>query len=395
MEVARGINLQKEKVYKKKAVILQAHENFPDFRSARQIKLLDQQGYEIHAIVWNRSGIRKFIDEATVANLHTIDLPCEHGLGARELFNLMPRFWLRVIAKLFRLTPYVIIANNLDTAIPSCVFSFFGRAKVIFDSREPYHAVFRQKINNKFFERLGWRLDQLVAKMCTHVIAVTPKMMDMYKQMGVTATFIPNAPKQSFFRSKKAYKKRGHIVVGFIGNLRADAGVLRMAKQLALYNAKSNQKFTFVLAGLQLSNFESDFVEIENLLKSKVSYKGLLNPSKISNLYDEIDITFQLPETNNLKFADYGLNVKIYEALASGVPVILSRTGENYDFLGENNGAIWVDTDKELFNALDRLSCAQQRQENGLAGVNFIKRTGHIWEKYETLYAKLIQKDQL
>lgn len=375
----------------KNAVIIQAHENFPDFRSLRQVNILINENFDVHSIVWNRSGNKKYINQDIKCNVHPIQLKCDHGLRAAQLFLLLPLFWLRVTYTLFLIKPSVIIANNLDTAVPSVIFSFFSRTKVIFDSREPYHAVFQEKTKSKIFEWLGWKLDQIVAKNSTFVIAVTPNMIKMYEQMNVKAHFIPNAPTRDFFQKTKNHKASTNLTIAFIGNLRANTGITKIADVVANFNKSSDFKIKLLLVGLCLSNFREDLLNIKKQLNRQLIHLDFINPSDVPALYQSVDLTFQLPEINR-KYKRYGLNVKIYESLASGVPVISNFDGENYNFLQDGNGVSWVKSKKDLIKAIDKLKEPKIRNKFGAAGQQFIENNNYFWDYYETLYRRLISE---
>jgi glycosyltransferase involved in cell wall biosynthesis len=380
-------------VYKanKIALIIQSHELFPDFRSQKQIDILSELGMCINALVWNRSGSCRYIHEDHNVELSTIDLQVNHGLSAVSLMLNLPKFWYKAYQVICKIKPELIIANNLDAAIPAVLYKITNKCVVIHESREPYHKVFFMKTGWKFFEYFGWILDAFISHASTKVVTVTPNMVDMYRHMRITANYFPNAPKQEFINIDKTNNaiERDFLVFGFVGTIRPGVGIQKMAEAVSRHNSiPGNKKIKILLYGLVIDTYKTTLQEIEGKLRNFYEYGGALTPKDIPEIYKNIDVSFHLSE-NNEKFKNYALNVKIYESLAASTPVITNKIGENYDFIGEDSGVYWVD-DESLNRIISSLVNSNGLFRNGEIGRNFIKDKEFIWELYAKDYKKML-----
>lgn len=372
-----------------KAVFVQSYGLFPDFRLDREITEILALGAEVHAVVWQRSESDP-IRNVPGVRIHKIRLAGRHGMNALQLLLILPRFFIAVFIALREIGPQLIIAHNLDAAVPSVAYRLVSRnVRLIYVSREPYHKVFRVKTGIFLAEWFGWLLDACVAHLSSVVFAVTPAMLRMYRSMGVEPIWMPNAPIREYLDVTRKQPEEGCLVVGFVGNLRRDCGIEEMYEAVKIASAKSGLYYRLLLCGMPLGDMPGYISKISSETPQLVQVLPPVPPAKLPEIYSGIDIAFQFPYPN-AKYGKYGLNVKIYEAMAAGIPVIMNNVSENLGFLGDSESYLLVGTRNpvEIAHQLLLLKDKGLRSRVGEKGRAFVKERFN-WDLFKGQYRSI------
>tara|TARA_B100001250_G_scaffold414630_1_gene454998 strand:- start:24520 stop:25677 length:1158 start_codon:yes stop_codon:yes gene_type:complete len=377
---------------KKKIVFVQSYELFPDFRVLNEIELLIHEKVEIHVILWQRSIDGINISDYKNVIIHRIKVQAKHGMSAKESITLLPRFMLKVIGYLRIIKPSLIIAHNFDSMFPSAIYSIINSSKIIYVSREPTHMVFRQKLDNRLVERVGYFLDLMVAKVSSLTITVTPQLMKMYGNMGIKSLFVPNSPTKSFYESVTKKKNSNEVIIGFIGTIRYDVGIKSIWNAIMYLNNNQSRRFKLFLCGMPNGGFEIEIEKMKNESPDSIIIKNPVNNDKVPDLYNGIDMICIFPTAKG-QFKQYGLSVKLFEALAMRTPVIISSVAENYDFIKEIDCCILSKKEpKEISEKIQYILSNQIKIEKMVNnGYHFIANNFN-WENHSNHYKKFVYK---
>ena len=131
-------------------------------------------------------------------------------------------------------------------------------------------------------------------------------------------------------------------------------------------------------------------------IPADVTVSPPVSPENVAHLYEDIDIAFQLPRPNP-KYRNYGLNVKIYEALATGTPVIIGNWSENPQFLKGNNACIVVNnvTPEAIAIALKQFEIDKTAlKAMGNQGREFIVKNFN-WDIFSPKYIDIVNQGLL
>ncbi len=377
-----------------KIVLVQSYEQFPDFRVFKELELLRTLDVDLHVVIWQHTATGEHIGAYPGVSVHRVKIECAHGMGARELLRTQPAFYRAAYRRLRDLRPDLVIAHNLDSALPAAACRLRTRAPVLYVAREPYHKVFRLKTGLWLGEAAGWLLDATVAHLSSRVMAVTPRMVKMYRHMGVHATWMPNCPAREFLEQAGPRPDPARpFTIGFVGTLRAACGIEEMWAALKILAPRHPGAYRLLLCGLPLGGFDRTLARMQEELPDVLDLRPPLNPAAIPGLYREIDLVFAFPAPT-AKYQKYGLNVKIYEALATGVPVVMAATSENADFLRDVDAAVVLSsvTPEAIAAVVDGLRLdPARRQAMGERGRAFIRERFN-WELFGPQYLRCIQQ---
>jgi glycosyltransferase involved in cell wall biosynthesis len=313
-------------------------------------------------------------------------------MPAMAHLKMQPKFFLSAYELLNAIRPDLIIAHNFESMAPSALYRLKTSTPVLYVSREPYHKVFRLKRGHIIFEVIGWVLDGILAHLASKVITVTPRMVKMYKSMGVKAVLIPNCPTDSFLRRKLPKTTRDYINIGFIGNLRPDCGIEQMWEAIKTLN-NGDLRYRLFLCGVPLGGMESVLEKMKKERAEAITIMRPVHPSRVPSIYAQIDIAFHLAMPN-VKRRKYGLTTKIYEAFATGTPAIISSSGENLSLIGDINAALVIKdfTFKEIAEKVKCLGENEQlRKQMGESGRRFIE-TKFNWDIFSEHYKKMLEQ---
>ena len=104
----------------------------PDPRVMRQAMWLRSGGYCVEVRGWDREKASKPIELVNGVKIVRFYAPGRFGKGIYNLFGLTV-FNLRVFLALLAGKPHIVHACDLDTAIPSLVYSKLTGAKFVYD----------------------------------------------------------------------------------------------------------------------------------------------------------------------------------------------------------------------------------------------------------------------
>jgi len=375
-------------------VLIQGYEQFPDSRIPREVDLLVSAGHEVTVVLWQKSKDGAYIRESPDILLERIVIPARVGMKAFEHLKLQPRFQWQVYQRLKKLRPDMVIAHNLETALPSVLYRLTAHVPIIYVSREPYHKVIRMKTHSILGQIIGWIVDATVAHLSSAVVTVTPMMVKMYRAMGIDALFAPSAPTRNFLEVVSRRVQGEKVVVGFLGYLRPHCGIELMWEALKFQNRRCGRKrYHLFLCGQPASGFEEGLAQMEAEAPNAITVHPSVYADEIPSLYNRIHIMFHLPEATP-KYKKYGITLKIVEALAAGIPVITNYVAENAALLKGTGACMFVaDHSPEIVaDVLGKLGeDPELRFRMGEKGRNFI-REKYNWDMFANRYLALVER---
>ncbi|MFT5171737.1 MAG: hypothetical protein ACI9BD_001515, partial [Candidatus Marinamargulisbacteria bacterium] len=129
---------------KKKIVVIQSYELFPDPRLSKELSLLTTLDADVHCIIWKRSGDDGMIGSFPGVKTHIVDIPSVYGMSVWQHIGMQRKFRRAVFAKLKFLKPDLIIGQNIESVLAALRYRFQTWTPLIYVSREPFHKIMRQ-----------------------------------------------------------------------------------------------------------------------------------------------------------------------------------------------------------------------------------------------------------
>ncbi|TLZ87617.1 MAG: glycosyltransferase family 4 protein, partial [Methanobacteriota archaeon] len=100
-------------------------------RLAKEAATLAREGYEVHAVLWDRERAFRAEERRDGIRIHRYQLLAPEGQP--ELAALLPRWWWYAFRRVASLRPDVVHAVDFDTIVPGYAAARFAGAKVVYD----------------------------------------------------------------------------------------------------------------------------------------------------------------------------------------------------------------------------------------------------------------------
>ena len=255
---------------------------------------------------------------------------------------------------------------------------------------------FRPKILRPFIFLNNLFLNKLVFSFIDKIIAITPWEVDTIKKFTEEekVKVVPNGMDNLFFKKiknnqfKKKHKIKEKNLVLFFGRLNPTKGPEKLA-QAAISISKKRKDIAFVWVGPDEGMAE----EVEKMIKpyKNMKYLGpLRGKNNVAEMYQSANV-YVLPSYRE------GLPLTLFEAMASGLPVVASPVnGIPYEMSEPENGffAEYGDLEnleKNILKVLDDKKISKKISAN-----NVKKSKNYDWDKiykrYMEEYSAIINK---
>jgi glycosyltransferase involved in cell wall biosynthesis len=258
-------------------------------------------------------------------------------------------------------------------------------------------ASFRPKIIRPFLFFNDLFMNKFAFYFVDKIIAITPWEMDTLKKYSKDENkiaVIPNGTDKILYKRilKNNFKKNNKIkekyLVLFFGRLNPTKGPEMLAKT-AINITKKRKDIAFIWVGPDEGKAE----EVKNLIKpyKNMKYLGpIRGKEKIAEMYQASDI-YVLPSYRE------GLPLTLFEAMASGLPIIASPVnGVPYEMNEPDNGFFSNYGDLETLEKKIIKLINNKRLAQKISKTNFKKSKNYDWDiiykKYMQEYEKLLNK---
>ncbi|MEN9626406.1 MAG: hypothetical protein RL557_734 [archaeon] len=255
-------------------------------------------------------------------------------------------------------------------------------------------ASFRPKILRPFIFLNDLILNKISFDMIDRIIAITPWELGILKKYADTKkiSVIPNGVDSLYFKKvgKNNFKKKNNItekyMVLFFGRLNPTKGPEILARAAAAISKKRND-IAFVWVGPDEGKAE----EVKTLIKNfkNMHYLGpIRGKEKIAEMYQAADV-YVMPSYRE------GLPLTLFEAMASGLPIIASPVnGIPFEMNRENGLFVEYGDEQKLAREISVLLDDRNLRKK-MSNENKKKSKEYDWDiiyrKYMKEYDKLVQ----
>lgn len=297
----------------RKVVIVRSNPINPDPRVEKIAESLSRS-YSVTVLAWDR---RKNSPESEIINerFKIYRLPLKAPYARMRLVLYYPIFWFWVLANLVALSPSIIHACDLEAVIPSAIYKFVFRCKLIFDSFDRYAMAFIPKAHTILYSAVH-KIENFLGQISDALITVSPQRLETFSKLPELTAVVMNCPRDVRLEKKSIARHptllEDEFTVVYAGTVAWDRGL-----ELLLRAIGKIENIRIVIAGICTNPYLMTLIESS----PKAIYFGQLDysdavrlqsfASVIPLLYDQQIPNNQLASPN-----------KLFEAMMLGIPVI-------------------------------------------------------------------------
>ncbi len=355
-------------------VMLLSNSFRPDPRVLKEATILQKNGFMITILCWDRLATLKpeEILQSGVKVIRIQNIHSSYGIGIRQLLRL-PRFWLAVQRYLIIVKPEIIHCHDFDTLPAGLWYGLFHRIPIIYDAHEYYAQLVKPRLKGL----TGWILYSLIkigeilgARLSRAVVTVDDSLAAIYRKQNRKVIILGHYPESKMALQSNLVFTRPYLVLMYAGRLSSDRGILLYADILRKLINKGVPA-RLVLAGVFTPESEkarfNDYAK--DIIKS-IDYLGWISYDQMPLIYRESDIglAILLPEPRYVAATP----VKLFEYMASGLPVIASNFPSIAEIVKEANCGLLIDPVGDLTETINTIllwwqnkSTPQTLGENG------------------------------
>jgi glycosyltransferase involved in cell wall biosynthesis len=329
----------------------------PDPRVEKEAKALTEAGYEVIVLAWGRGGgkansekqgevlIRRINTDATT---NVIDFVVNYA-----------RFFYKAIFVGAKARLDIVHAHDFDTLLLGVIISKLRRSKLVYDAHEHYAMMIRRdggesaaKLVDRMERRLVGEVDLLIA---------ANEHIQMYLQPHIfrRAVVVMNCVEVGVtFRDRPPPSARVRIF--YAGSLEPQRYILEL-----LDAVKADDRTELKIAGR--GRYEEE-VRKGSQSCSRIEFLGFISPAEVLAQTSASDVVFSMldPSNENYRIAT---PIKVLEAMAMGVPVLVSRGTWSANIVERTESGLVLDWSEEYFReAIGLLMDPKRRQTMGENG---------------------------
>ena len=289
-----------------------------DSRVQRYREILLSAGHNVKVIQWG--GVPG-------NDLVVSPLPRIRGNRFVNLF-LTPLFsiWLFLYLVIKCNKDYLVVAVDLDTALPTFLASAVKKFKYIFDIADPFSLC---RLNSRV--KVIDRLEGFIARRARLAIIPSECRRVFYSQ-SIDFCVIENVPSVMNMGTRTSHFKSDRLQVGYFGNLEPDYRGLELLISIVL----ARDDITLHVGGT--GGLTEKFLLEAEKNPGKIKFYGRFSPKELPALASECDLMFAFYSLTKEHHKYVAAN-KLYEHLLLGLPV-LTNEGTNFatDILSWQSG---------------------------------------------------------
>lgn len=274
----------------------------PRFQNAS--KLLRHLGLQVTHINWARS---KSEDQGLISQSEILfKLQAQYGDGVKNYFKHLC-FLIYVFQTLHKSRPKVIYACDLDTFLPSLIYSKLNKVILIFDQFDPLSA----RVGNSLFKRAIDLIENLLARGAD--LRVTANLQRQSKDAQQSWLEIRNLFPLKVDMERLISNKQAFLLF-YGGILGYDRGLLECAN---VVRNKTHWKMDIFGQGAARKALEQ-ITSKKIVIHDPISHQDLMEHAQSANLY----LAMYDPSIQNNRLT---ASNKLFEAAQLGIPILTSK----------------------------------------------------------------------
>ncbi len=314
----------------------------PDIRVYKEAKYLVEQGFKVTILCWDRKceyqdKTEEKLDNITIKRFPILSNP---GTGMKQL---IPYFkYVRSVIKYLKNSKYTYLhCHDFDGILAGLLTKKKKEKKIIFDMHEIYNNYSYAK--NILFKKVF----QYVLKKVNYIIYVNDEQIKNIQQTE-KLIYLPNYPELSIYNPIKK-EPNSKIRINYIGTLRDYTSLNSLIKIL---NKTNEFEIGIYGNGIYYERLKEECKNLKLTLYGK--YDGIKESGTIYRNTDILYCSYN-PNIENWRSA---YPVKLYEAIITKTPLIVTKNTKAGNFVEENNigECIEYSSVDEILDAIRKIS---------------------------------------
>lgn len=303
----------------KRVIVSVINDLVTDQRVNKSCLTLQKMGYDV-LLVGRKQRKSPPMDER-IYQTHRMKLLFEKGPCFYAEFNVRLFFFL-----LFH-RANLLLANDLDTALPNFFVSKLKNVRMIYDSHE-YFTETPELVGRPRVQRVWKRIEGFVVPRLKEMITVCDSIADLFRQKyGVTCHVVRNIPPKAALPPKGDKKALGlpedkHLLVLQGSGINIQRG----AEELVEAMRYLDDCFLMVIGGGDVLPILKQMVE-KWQLADRVVFMPRMPYDKMMQYTQLAELGFILDKDTNLNYR-YCLPNKLFDFIQAGVPIVASHLVE-------------------------------------------------------------------
>jgi glycosyltransferase involved in cell wall biosynthesis len=313
--------------------------HYPDTRLEKEANSLQNSGYSVNLIVWDRGRI---LPNSSENNFNTVKLKLNAPLDSIIVVLYLPVWWLFVIYQLSKMKIRIVHAADLDSYFPALFFSKITNKRIIYDIYDFYADMIRFPVFPALCRKIFASVDRYLMNFSDVIIIAddsrkeqignaivrpvltimnVPDLDEMNKEMDIGSHQVAKSQKFSIF---------------FGGRIADERGILEMCQAVT-----DLQDVELTLMGPCSSAYRKELEKITNGSKNISTHFEWVPYTRILEQSLNADLLFALydPTIINNKYASPN---KLFESMICGKPILVNNGTSMAEIVNNANCGIVI-----------------------------------------------------
>lgn len=349
----------------------------PDPRVYKEAVSLTRMGHKIEILCWDRECKYLGKGEEILNDIKIIRYfnDSQYGTGYKQAAKLLKfKNWVQRYIEENNFD--AIHCHDFDGLVIGYIVNNRLKLKLVYDEHDLFYTYFsnRKGILNKIVYKAIQIIERYFLRRVDNHIVVTPKMVNIYKNISKDIIVINNAPTSKMFLDTE--KNKSDILrIGYIGSVR----YLNELKILADVAQKFKNKISVSISGRGIA---LDELEKHCSSYSNVKITGAFSMDQLQELYKNIDITYAFYPS---EVSTISMPNKFYESIITNTPIIANKDTEFGKEVEKKNLGFALSEDKldiQLEEVMYKLIYDSKVKDELIENMNEVKKE-YFWEANE------------
>ncbi len=383
---------EKKRNNKKRILMLLSNPFKPDPRVYNEAKSLVEEGYNVIILAWDREGKYPLIEN--VGGITVYRVKCKGDYGKPKIFlKGILCFYIKSLQKIKEIEFNVVHAHDFDTLPLAIIISKKRKSKLVYDIHDDYASMISEvvpQIVSSFIDILH----KILVKFADYIILANRALGEILGVKGTVVMNCADVDRYNEISQEDVLNLRKRLRIPEKAFVIVYIGILRNYNFLkSLIDVAKNIDNCYLIVGGDGPCKE----KILNYIKSceRVKYVGWVKAQMIP-YYTKLADAIVVLNNPYKRYDRISTPVKMFEAMAAGIPVIVSKGGEAEKIVQKEKCGVAVD-----YYYLDDLSKIIKilmadnnlKEKLGLNGKKAAERYYNLRKQLENL--KKIYKDIL
>src|SRR4030042_4934339 len=328
-----------------KIVMLLSNAFRPDPRVLKEALSLVGAGFDITIICWDRLAELPSTETlpSGIKIIRIRNVRSSYGVGARQIPTLT-RFWFAALHQIAELKPDLIHCHDFDTLPCGLFWGKTNHIPTIYDAHEYYADLVRPRLTGLLGMLLYWIIfnaEKIAAHLASAVVTVDGTLAKIYDSLNKRVLVIGHFPQKSIAETPNLIFIQPELRLLYAGRISSDRGALLYIDILrCLRDLKIPARLIY--AGVITPPIEEQLIyDYMQGMKDYIDYLGWIPYNQMHEIYRlaDIGLTILQPEPRYIS----AIPVKLFEYMASGLPVIASNFPTIASIINETNCGKLVD----------------------------------------------------